>query len=92
MSKSKIVIDKLAKILEQGMINSKDFSEELKSILRFKKDEFKNKLDFVSKDEFEVLKQRLDKLESKINKILKKKINLKRQRNLNSQSIFWACF
>jgi|TARA_B110000438_G_scaffold134725_1_gene130337 BMFP domain-containing protein YqiC len=73
MSKSKIVIDKLAKILEQGMINSKDFSEELKSILRFKKDEFKNKLDFVSKDEFEVLKQRLDKLESKINKILKKK-------------------
>ena len=35
MSKSKIVIDKLAKILEQGMINSKDFSEELKSILRF---------------------------------------------------------
>ena len=73
MSKSKIVIDKLAKILEQGMINSKDFSEEFKSILRFKKDEFKNKLDFVSKDEFEVLKQRLDKLESKINKILKKK-------------------
>ena len=73
MSKSKIVIDKLAKILEQGMINSKDFSEELKSILRFKKDEFKNKLDFVSKDEFEVLKQRLDKLESKIDKILKKK-------------------
>ena len=68
MSKSKIVIDKLAKILEQGMINSKDFSEELKSILRFKKDEFKNKLDFVSKDEFEILKQRLDKLENKINK------------------------
>jgi len=72
MSKSKIVIDKLAKILEQGMINSKDFSEEFKSILRFKKDEFKNKLDFVSKDEFEILKQRLDKLENKMNKILKK--------------------
>ena len=80
MSKSKIVIDKLAKILEQGMINSKDFSEELKSILRFKKDEFKNKLDFVSKDEFEVLKQRLDKLESKINKILKKKNKSKKAR------------
>jgi len=72
MSKSKIVIDKLVKILEQGMINSKDFSEEFKSILRFKKDEFKNKLDFVSKDEFEILKQRLDKLENKMNKILKK--------------------
>ena len=72
MSKSKIVIDKLAKILEQGMINSKDFSEELKSILRFKKDEFKNKLDFVSKDEFEILKQRLDKLENKMNTTLKK--------------------
>ena len=72
MSKSKIVIDKLAKILEQGMINSKDFSEEFKNILKFKKDEFKNKLDFVSKDEFEILKQRLDKLDNKISKILKK--------------------
>jgi|TARA_B110000196_G_C21129536_1_gene657709 BMFP domain-containing protein YqiC len=72
MSKSKIVIDKLAKILEQGMINSKDFSEEFKSILRFRKDEFKNKLDFVSKDEFEILKQRLDKLENKMNTTLKK--------------------
>ncbi|MAJ66049.1 MAG: hypothetical protein CMI76_01995 [Candidatus Pelagibacter sp.] len=73
MSKSKIVIDKLAKILEQGMVNSKDFSEELKNILKFKKDEIKNRLDFVSKDEYEILKHRLDKLENKINLLLKKK-------------------
>ena len=78
MSKSKIVIDKLAKILEQGMVNSKDFSEELKNILKFKKDEIKNKLDFVSKDEYEILKHRLDKLEKKINLLLKKKNKTKK--------------
>ena len=78
MSKSKIVIDKLAKILEQGMVNSKDFSEELKNILKFKKDEIKNRLDFVSKDEYEILKHRLDKLENKINLLLKKKNKTKK--------------
>ena len=78
MSKSKIVIDKLAKILEQGMVNSKDFSEELKNILKFKKDEIKNRLDFVSKDEYEILKHRLDKLENKINLFLKKKNKTKK--------------
>ena len=78
MSKSKIVIDKLAKILEQGMVNSKDFSEELKNILKFKKDEIKNKLDFVSKDEFEILKYRLEKLENKINLLSKKNNKIKK--------------
>ena len=78
MSKSKIVIDKLAKILEQGMVNSKDFSEELKNILKFKKDEIKNRLDFVSKDEYEILKHRLDKLENKKNLLLKKKNKTKK--------------
>lgn len=78
MSKSKIVIDKLAKILEQGMVNSKDLSEELKNIIKFKKDEIKNKLDFVSKDEFEILKYRLEKLENKINLLSKKNNKIKK--------------
>ena len=36
MSKSKFVIDKLAKIFEQGLITSKDFSAELLSVLKSK--------------------------------------------------------
>ena len=78
MSKSKILIDKLAKLIEQGMVSSKDFSDEIKNILKFKQDEIINKLNFVSKDEFEIQKERLDRIEKKINKVLKKKLKPKR--------------
>ena len=78
MSKSKILIDKLAKLIEQGMVTSKDIGEEIKNILKFKQDEIINKLNFVSKDEFEVQKKRLDKIEKKINEVLKKKLKTKR--------------
>ena len=78
MSKSKILIDKLAKLIEQGVVTSKDIGEEIKNILKFKQDEIINKLNFVSKDEFEVQKKRLDKIEKKINEILKKKLKPKK--------------
>ena len=73
MSKSKILIDKVAKLIEQGMITSKDLGDEIKNILKFKQDEIVNKLNFVSKDEFEIQKKRLDKIEKKLNEVLKKK-------------------
>ena len=78
MSKSKILIDKVAKLIEQGMVTSKDLGDEIKNILKFKQDEIVNKLNFVSKDEFEIQKERLDKIERKINKVLKKKLKLKK--------------
>ena len=73
MSKSKILIDKIAKLIEQGMVTSKDLGDEIKNILKFKQDEIINKLNFVSKDEFEIQKKRLDKIEKKLNELLKKK-------------------
>jgi len=78
MSKSKILIDKLAKLIEQGMVTSKDIGEEIKNILKFKQDEIINKLNFVSKDEFAIQKKRLDKIEKKLNEVLKKKIKPKK--------------
>tara|TARA_B100001146_G_scaffold16487_1_gene13068 strand:- start:4 stop:252 length:249 start_codon:yes stop_codon:yes gene_type:complete len=78
MSKSKILIDKVAKLIEQGMVTSKDLGDEIKNILKFKQDEIINKLNFVSKDEFAIQKKRLDKIEKKLNEVLKKKIKLKK--------------
>ena len=78
MSKSKILIDKIAKLIEQGMVTSKDLGDEIKNILKFKQDEIVNKLNFVSKDEFEIQKKRLDKIEKKLNEVLKKKIKPKK--------------
>ncbi len=55
MSKSKFVINKIAKIFEQGLVTYNDLSDEIINILRSKKEEIINKLEIPSKEEFEVL-------------------------------------
>ncbi len=71
MSKSKFVIDKLAKLFEQGLISYKDLSTEIINILKSKKEEIIFKLDLPTKEELEVLKKRIENLEN--NKKAKKK-------------------
>ena len=73
MKNSNFVIDKLSKLLEQGLISSKDLANEIMSILRSKRDEIVFKMKLTSKDEFEVLSKRVEKLENKINKLQTKK-------------------
>ena len=69
MKNSKFVIDKLAKLFEQGLISSKDITNEIMSILKSKRDEIIFKMKLTSKDEFEVLSKRVENLETKINKL-----------------------
>jgi polyhydroxyalkanoate synthesis regulator phasin len=73
MKNSKFVIDKFAKLFEQGLISSKDLGDELLTILKSKRDEIIFKMKLVSKDEFEVLSERVDKLEKKIDKFKSQK-------------------
>ena len=73
MKNSKFIIDKLGKLLEQGIISSKDLSSELFNLLKSKRDEFVFKMKLVSKDEFDVLSKRVENLENKIIKLKVKK-------------------
>ena len=75
MKNSKFVIDKLAKLFEHGLLTSKDFTNELVTILKSKRDEIVFKMKITSKDEFEVLSKRVENLENKINKLEKKNKN-----------------
>ena len=74
MKNSKFVIDKLAKLFEQSLISSKDLANELMNILKSKRDEIVFRMRLTSKDEFEILKKRVENLEKKISqfKSLKK--------------------
>ena len=63
MSKSKFVIDKLAKLFEQGLISYKDLSSEILNILRSKRDEIIFKMKLTSKEETEILSKRIENLE-----------------------------
>ena len=73
MSKSKFIINKLAKVFEQGLISYKDLSSEILNILRSKRDEIIFKMKLTSKEETEILIKRIEKIENKIKKLDKKK-------------------
>ena len=73
MKSSKFVIDKLARLFEQGIVSSKDLSSELFTILKSKRDELVFRLKLTSKDEFEILTKRVDALEKKLEKLKSKK-------------------
>tara|TARA_Y100000389_G_scaffold31709_1_gene26859 strand:+ start:143 stop:394 length:252 start_codon:yes stop_codon:yes gene_type:complete len=73
MKNSKFVIDKIAKLFEQGLISSKDLTNELMIILKSKRDEIIFKMKLTSKDEFEVLSKRVENLEKKIESLQRQK-------------------
>ena len=69
MKNSKFVIDKITKLIEQGLVSSKDFATELIEILKSKRDEIVFKMKLTSKDEFEILSKRVENLEKKIDQL-----------------------
>ena len=73
MKNSKFVIDKLAKLFEQGLISSKDLANELMTILKSKRDEIVFKMRLTSKDEFEILSKRVENIEKKFDQLKVKK-------------------
>ena len=77
MTKSKFVIDKLTKLLEQGLISYKDLSSEILNILRSKRDEIVFKMKLTSKEETDILNKRVESLEKKIKKLEKNALQKK---------------
>ena len=77
MTKSKFVIDKLAKLFEQGLISYKDLSSEIINVLKSKRDEIVFKMKLTSKEETDILIKRVENLEKKIEKL--EKSNLKKK-------------
>ena len=73
MSKSKILIDRLTKLIEEGLLTSKDIGEEIKNSLNYKKESVISKLNLVTRDEFEIQKARLDKIQEEFNEFKKRK-------------------
>ena len=73
MSKSKFVIDKLAKLFEQGLVSYKDLNSEILNILRSKRDEIVFIMKLTIKEETDILNKRIEILEKKIDKLNKKK-------------------
>mgnify|MGYP001472719417 FL=1 len=73
MSKSKIILEKLSKLFEQGIISYKDLSNEIINIIKSQRDEIVLRMKITTKEETEILKKRIEKLENDMKKIKKSK-------------------
>ena len=80
MSKSRFVLDKFAKLIEQGLLSYKDLSDEILNILKSKRDEIVFRMKLTSKEEFDILNKRVTNLENKLREINKKKYSKKTKR------------
>ena len=75
MEKYNKLIQNIAGLIEKGLYTSKDIKKELEDSIKFEIENILNKLNLVTRDEFEIQKKIVEKLEKKINKAKFKKKN-----------------
>ena len=72
MNNSEKVLKLLSNFIETGILTSQDAKKELINNLKFKRDDLIDKLQLVSREEFNILKKVIEKQQKQIN-LLKKK-------------------
>ena len=70
MSNSEKILKSLSSLIENSILTSKDIKEEISTDLKFNRDKITNKLDLVSREEFEVLKKIVQKQDTIIKKLM----------------------
>ena len=73
MEKNNYFLRNIAKVVEAGLISSRDLKKEVENALKIKLEEILGKLNLVSREEFEVQKKIVEKLRNEI-------INYKRRK------------
>ena len=71
MSSSEKILKSLSALIENGLLTSKDIKNEIATDLKFTRDKIINKLDLVSREDFEVLKKIVQKQDATIKKLIK---------------------
>ena len=81
MKNSEKILKSLSSLIENGILTSKDIRKEISTDLKFKKDKIINKLELVSREEFEILKKIVQKQDATIKKFIKNKKTKKAKRS-----------
>ena len=86
MEKYNKLLRNITELIEKGLFTSIDLKKEVEDSLKLKMEIIANKLNLVSREEFEVQKKIIEKMKKDLVeiKIKKTKKKLQRQRNLNS--------
>ena len=72
MKSSEKFLKLMSDLLENGILTSQDAKNELINNLKFKRDNIVEKLELVSREEFEILKKIITKQQKEINLLTKK--------------------
>ena len=81
MKNSEKILKSISGLIENGILTSQDIRKEISTDLKFKKDKIINKLELVSREEFEVLKKIVQKQDATIKKLIKIKKTKKAKRS-----------
>ena len=77
MEKYNKLLRNIAELIEKGLFTSKDLKKEVENALKFKIEIIANKLNLVSREEFEVQKKIIEKLQKEIIKLKNRNIRKK---------------
>ena len=73
MEKYNKLLRNIAELIEKGLFTSKDLKKEVEDLLKFKMEIIANKLNLVSREEFEVQTKIITKLQKDLTKLKTKK-------------------
>ena len=80
MNNGEKILKSLSSLIENGILTSKDIKNEISTDFKFKKSKILNKLDLVSREEFEVLKKVVQKQDEILQRLIKNKKTKKAKR------------
>ena len=66
MEKYNKLLSNITELIEKGLFSSKDLTQDLEALLTLKMEIIANKLDLVSREEFEVQKKIIQKLQKQL--------------------------
>jgi len=73
MEKYNKFLRNITELIEKGLFTSRDLKKEVENALKFKVENIANRLNLVTREEFEVQKKRIEKLQKNLIKLRTKK-------------------
>ena len=81
MNNSEKILKLISNFVETGILTSQDAKKELINNLKFKRDDLIDKLQLVSREEFNILKKIIEKQQNEINLLKKNKKTTKAKKS-----------
>ena len=85
MEKYNKFLRNITELIEKGLFTSRDLKKEIENALKFKVENIANRLNLVSREEFEVQKKRIEKLQKDLIKLNTQKGNGKKTQFYNDK-------